>query len=125
MTSPPTPAAASPSTPAPASASAAASTPASAASAAAASTPAAGVPGVPPTAGLSGDPGESRRGALAGLTAYAIWGVFPLYFHALAPAGAWEILAHRILWTLVLCAIVLLVRGANQCALARNSGSDF
>lgn len=68
------------------------------------------MPGVPPTAGLSGDPGESRRGALAGLTAYAIWGVFPLYFHALAPAGAWEILAHRILWTLVLCAIVLLVR---------------
>jgi chloramphenicol-sensitive protein RarD len=45
-----------------------------------------------------------------GFLAYAIWGVFPLYFHALRPAGAWEILAHRILWTLLLCAVVLLVR---------------
>ncbi len=53
---------------------------------------------------------EQRRGTLAGFLAYAIWGLFPLYFHALEPAGAWEILAHRILWTLVLCAAILLVR---------------
>lgn len=91
-----------------------AATPASASTpavtSAAASTSAPGLPGAPPTAGLASDPGENRRGVLAGLTAYAIWGAFPLYFHALAPAGAWEILAHRILWTLVLCAVVLLVR---------------
>jgi hypothetical protein len=31
-------------------------------------------------------------------------GLFPLYFHLLAPSGAWEILTHRILWTLALCA---------------------
>lgn len=54
--------------------------------------------------------GELRRGTMFGFLAYAIWGVFPLYFHALRPAGAWEILAHRILWTLLLCAVVLLVR---------------
>jgi chloramphenicol-sensitive protein RarD len=53
---------------------------------------------------------EERRGAAYGLLAYAIWGVFPLYFAALRPAGAWEILSHRILWTLLLCASVLLVR---------------
>jgi chloramphenicol-sensitive protein RarD len=53
---------------------------------------------------------ESRRGAAYGFTAYAIWGVFPLYFAALRPAGAWEILSHRILWTLVLCAGVLFAR---------------
>jgi chloramphenicol-sensitive protein RarD len=53
---------------------------------------------------------ETRRGALQGLLAYAVWGVFPLYFAALKPAGAWEILAHRILWTLLLCALVLLAR---------------
>ena len=45
-----------------------------------------------------------------GFLAYGIWGLFPLYFAALKPAGAWEILAHRILWTLLLCALVLLVR---------------
>jgi len=33
-----------------------------------------------------------------------------LYFHLLAPAGAWEILAHRILWTLLFCLAVLTVR---------------
>jgi chloramphenicol-sensitive protein RarD len=53
---------------------------------------------------------EERRGAAYGFLAYAIWGVFPLYFAALRPAGAWEILSHRILWTLLLCAGVLLVR---------------
>jgi chloramphenicol-sensitive protein RarD len=49
------------------------------------------------------------RGTLLGLAAYGIWGLFPLYFAALQPAGAWEILAHRILWTLVFCAVVLVV----------------
>jgi chloramphenicol-sensitive protein RarD len=53
---------------------------------------------------------DERRGAAYGLLAYAIWGVFPLYFAALKPAGAWEILSHRILWTLLICALVLLVR---------------
>jgi chloramphenicol-sensitive protein RarD len=53
---------------------------------------------------------NGRRGAAFGAGAYAIWGVFPLYFHLLAPAGAWEILAHRILWTLLLCGTVLAVR---------------
>ncbi len=53
---------------------------------------------------------DERRGAAYGLLAYTIWGAFPLYFAALKPAGAWEILSHRILWTLLLCALVLLVR---------------
>lgn len=35
--------------------------------------------------------------------------MFPLYFDALRPSGAWEILAHRILWTLLVCAVVLAV----------------
>lgn len=44
-----------------------------------------------------------------GIAAYLLWGLFPLYFDALRPTGAWEILAHRILWTLLLCVIVLAV----------------
>lgn len=51
---------------------------------------------------------DAGRGTLLGLAAYAIWGLFPLYFHALQPSGAWEILAHRIIWTLVFCTLVLL-----------------
>ena len=33
-----------------------------------------------------------------------------MYFHMLAPAGAWEILAHRILWTVLFCGVVLAIR---------------
>lgn len=46
-----------------------------------------------------------------GVAAYSIWGLFPLYFHLLMPAGAWEILGHRIIWTLVVCIIALAVAG--------------
>ncbi|MFM6847509.1 MAG: EamA family transporter RarD [Terrabacter sp.] len=53
--------------------------------------------------------GEARRGTVLGFAAYGMWGLFPLYFDALKPAGAWEILAHRILWTLLFCIVVLLV----------------
>lgn len=53
---------------------------------------------------------EHRKGTAYGLLAYGIWGLFPLYFAALRPAGAWEILSHRILWTLVVCLLILVVR---------------
>ncbi|MEO6019569.1 MAG: EamA family transporter RarD [Knoellia sp.] len=59
---------------------------------------------------LAGDARELRRGTIFAFLAYGIWGLFPLYFHALEPSGAFEILAHRILWTLLFCAVVLLVR---------------
>ncbi len=36
-----------------------------------------------------------------GLGAYALWGVLPLYFKALVHVGATEIVAHRILWSLL------------------------
>ena len=39
-------------------------------------------------------------GLLFGLGAYATWGMFPLFFPLLEPAGPGEILAHRVLWTL-------------------------
>lgn len=51
---------------------------------------------------------ETRKGATYGFLAYSLWGAFPLYFHALIPAGAWEVLTHRILWTMLLCLVVLL-----------------
>lgn len=50
-----------------------------------------------------------RRGTLYGAAAYLLWGVFPLYFPLLEPAGPVEILAHRIVWTLLVCAVVLTV----------------
>ncbi|MYW02236.1 EamA family transporter RarD, partial [Streptomyces sp. SID3343] len=51
--------------------------------------------------------GSERRGLLLGMTAYALWGLFPLYWPHVKPAGAVEILAHRMTWSL-LCMVVLL-----------------
>ena len=36
-----------------------------------------------------------------------MWGVFPLYWPLLKPAGALEIVAHRAIWTLVFCGLIL------------------
>jgi chloramphenicol-sensitive protein RarD len=44
---------------------------------------------------------ELRRGTAFGAAAYLLWGLFPLYFPLLEPAGALEILAHRVVWSLV------------------------
>ncbi|MGI8328457.1 EamA family transporter RarD [Actinomadura scrupuli] len=51
-----------------------------------------------------------RRGMLFGVAAYVMWGVFPLYFPLLKPAGPSEILAQRIIWSLVAVLLMLAVR---------------
>nr|WP_269151143.1 EamA family transporter RarD [Spelaeicoccus albus] len=45
---------------------------------------------------------------LFGMLGYVSWGFIPLYFAILEPAGSIEIVAHRVLWCLVLCAIALI-----------------
>ena len=56
---------------------------------------------------------EVRRGTVLGFAAYLAWGVFPLFFPLLEPAGAIEILAHRVLWSLALVGLLLLVRNRS------------
>ncbi|HYO41241.1 MAG TPA: EamA family transporter RarD [Nocardioidaceae bacterium] len=65
---------------------------------------------------------ETRRGVLLGLAAWGMWGFFPLYWPLLEPAGAVEILAHRIVWSmlLVLGLIVLTRRRASLRATFAN-----
>jgi chloramphenicol-sensitive protein RarD len=59
---------------------------------------------------------EARRhrtvGVLAAAGSYLIWGLFPLYFRALAGVPAPEVLAHRILWSSAF--MVLLVSLARR-----------
>lgn len=53
---------------------------------------------------------EHRRSGLTyAISAYVLWGILPIYFLALAPASAWEIVAWRVLFSLVFCAIALTV----------------
>jgi chloramphenicol-sensitive protein RarD len=52
---------------------------------------------------------EYSLGLLFGFSSYMLWGLFPLYWPLLEPAGPLEIVAHRAVWTLVFCAVVLVV----------------
>ena len=52
-----------------------------------------------------------RAGLVMGLSAYAIWGVVPVYFKLLASVDPIEIVAHRIVWALVLLAVVVSLIG--------------
>ena len=51
---------------------------------------------------------ETRRGFVLGAAAYAMWGLFPLYWPLLRPAGAVEILAHRVFWSLAVMVVLVL-----------------
>jgi len=51
-----------------------------------------------------------QTGLLYGFGAYLLWGLLPLYWKLVEEAGAFEILAHRGIWSLVLCLFLLLVR---------------
>jgi len=57
------------------------------------------------------DRSTNNVGVLCGIGAYLAWGMFPAFFGLLAPAGAVEILAHRVLWTLLLMLLLLAVLG--------------
>ncbi|MCU1529814.1 MAG: protein rarD [Frondihabitans sp.] len=52
---------------------------------------------------------RTRAGLIQALAAYGLWGVLPVYFLLLTPAGAVEIVAWRIVWSLVFCAVLLAV----------------
>ena len=56
-----------------------------------------------------GGMGSERRGLLLGVAAFGMWGLFPLYWPLLEPAAATEILAHRVLWSLLLTGVMLAV----------------
>ena len=50
-----------------------------------------------------------RRGYVLGLLAYSIWGMFPLYFKTLDGTPAQEVIVHRVLWSALFSAGLLLL----------------
>ncbi|MCY1212545.1 Protein RarD [compost metagenome] len=52
---------------------------------------------------------DPRRGYILGLSAYTIWGLFPLYFKAIQSVPALEIIVHRAIWSALFGAALLLV----------------
>jgi chloramphenicol-sensitive protein RarD len=50
-----------------------------------------------------------RAGFVLGLSAYALWGVLPIYFKLIAAVPAFDIVAHRVLWSLPFLALLIAV----------------
>ena len=50
-------------------------------------------------------------GTAAALGAFLLWGFSPLYYRAVGQAGALEILAHRVVWSLLLCLLLVVASG--------------
>ena len=57
-------------------------------------------------------------GLLFGVSAYTLWGLFPIYWPLLKPANPLEIVSHRAVWTLVFCFIILALTKALKPTLA-------
>ena len=51
-----------------------------------------------------------NKGLLFGVSAYILWGILPLYWKLVEEAGAYEILAHRGIWSLLICVSLLALR---------------
>jgi chloramphenicol-sensitive protein RarD len=49
-----------------------------------------------------------NRGVVYGVTAYALWGVLPIYWKALHSVPAIQILANRMVWSLLFCLLILI-----------------
>ncbi len=52
---------------------------------------------------------DTARGLAFALTAYGLWGFLPLYMKMLAHVPPAEVVAHRILWSVPIAALVLIL----------------
>ena len=66
---------------------------------------------------------RQRDGFLAASAAYGLWGILPAYFVVLDPSGPVEILAFRIVLSLIFCVLILAImrRLARTAVLLRDS----
>jgi len=77
-------------------------------------------PTAPSPAPGTGRPEEAIKGAAAGIVAFFLWALFPVYFNQFGPGvSPWEILLHRILWAdaSLLCVVLVLRRWRRVTAL--------
>ena len=73
---------------------------------------------MPPT-NSADEAAQWRAGLAYGVAAYALWGVMPIYFRQLASIPSLDIVAHRIVWSLLILGFLLTVaRAWDQVAAA-------
>jgi len=66
----------------------------------------------PPPSPLAERDSRWRAGLAYGIAAYALWGVMPIYFRQIASVASLDIVAHRIVWSLLVLFILLTVARA-------------
>lgn len=59
-----------------------------------------------------------QQGFFAALAAYLIWGVSPIFFHSLGALSPFEVVAHRVVWSLITITAVMVATGRMGQALA-------
>jgi chloramphenicol-sensitive protein RarD len=55
-----------------------------------------------------------RASVIAALSAFTFWGLVPIYYKALQTVGAWEVLAHRVIWSVPLLLLFLAIRDGKS-----------
>jgi len=53
---------------------------------------------------------ESTKGTISTITAFFLWGAFPIYWKALQHISSTQILAHRVVWSLVFVLVLLSIQ---------------
>ncbi|ULG75226.1 EamA family transporter RarD [Macrococcus brunensis] len=57
---------------------------------------------------------EQQKGILYAAGSYIIWGVLPLYWKLIGSINSYEILAHRIIWSLVFMILLVVILGKTS-----------
>lgn len=57
---------------------------------------------------------DATRGFVFALFAYVIWGLFPFYMKAVSHIPVLEVLAHRVIWSLPVAAVILFFLGRTK-----------
>ena len=60
------------------------------------------------------DDKKTLTGAVAALAAFSLWGAIPIYFKAVSHIPAFEVLAHRVIWTVVFLGIIITLKGSRS-----------
>ncbi len=55
-----------------------------------------------------------RGGVIAALTAFTFWGLVPIYYKGLQAVSPWEVLAHRVIWSVPILLLFLAVRDGKS-----------
>ncbi len=67
--------------------------------------------GTSPATGLNR---EAAIGSLCAIAAFGVWGVLPAYFKTTAIVQPWEIMSHRIVWSVLAVGSVILIMGRTK-----------